>query len=566
MPEYSHDVFVSYFSQDRQYISKFVSYLTNCGLDVWWDQKIDGGVRWDNSIEQHLAGSCKVIAFLTKSVFERTNYYVAAEMKRAISQNNLFPIIIGDLSLPLLYEGYILGLQTLKFSNFDHFLSSSNLASIHSMFISNNALAIEDKSITNISLDDIESLLSSVTLRELSLALAIATLEGSTISIINRAAAQLEQKIIKSSDDGNKTSNISQPPSILAPRSSSFNNINAEIFMDKIYRYAAQVECVRFKDPQRGFDLFSYAWDELDQFHNILIEWLDHLGHSLNSDGRLRLGLKIGALASSKFIPIFDAIIKRWILDEHPACREIADISLAIASRDKNTEEIIRNIINDWAHSANRVHLKAAVRLACGYTGMHLGDVPISTLKTVGMSNSADFEVLATMRDSVKFLLESSLESSDNSLLDLEALIESLSSWVNEPEEGTWKRLPVWLFLDLMERLPLKSPEGVAGVLSLESLVVHDKIREATARVFVAALADFGEQEYSPRNTARSVINGWLDNFCKSRQSNVDKSAFDNDVMLSFVRAVYTICPTQRDKDRVVHLIKRFYSKEQLYD
>ena len=63
----SHQIFISYASEDQERIQPLVKALENKGWSVWWDRKIPLGKTFDEVIEEALDASNCVIVVWTKS-------------------------------------------------------------------------------------------------------------------------------------------------------------------------------------------------------------------------------------------------------------------------------------------------------------------------------------------------------------------------------------------------------------------------------------------------------------------------------------------------------------------
>src|ERR1700676_3291608 len=90
-------VFISYSRSDRSYVERLVAYLTAEGFDVWMDNQISNGERWDVSLRQQI-DACGAFV-LVMSPEAEDSHWVGEEVTRARSK--------GKPILPLLLAGEV---------------------------------------------------------------------------------------------------------------------------------------------------------------------------------------------------------------------------------------------------------------------------------------------------------------------------------------------------------------------------------------------------------------------------------------------------------------------------
>ncbi len=96
------DLFVSYASEDREYVSELVSAFEAQGWTVWWDRHIQAGVSFDRTIERALDDSrCVVVVWSSHSL---NSDWVRAEAAEGLERNILVPILLDDVRPPLLFR------------------------------------------------------------------------------------------------------------------------------------------------------------------------------------------------------------------------------------------------------------------------------------------------------------------------------------------------------------------------------------------------------------------------------------------------------------------------------
>jgi hypothetical protein len=100
------DIFISYKKEERAVASLLASRFTEAGYDVWWDDALLAGERFEDEISDVLDKSRVVVVLWSK--LSVVSDWVKAEAETARQQKKALPTIIDDLppgKLPLLYRG-----------------------------------------------------------------------------------------------------------------------------------------------------------------------------------------------------------------------------------------------------------------------------------------------------------------------------------------------------------------------------------------------------------------------------------------------------------------------------
>ncbi|MCK0207432.1 toll/interleukin-1 receptor domain-containing protein [Starkeya koreensis] len=553
------DLFICYSAKDREQIRPIVAAYRRAGLDVWWDQCLEEG-DWGPQIEAALKGARRVLAFITPYAVRSENHFIVAEIAQAHLAGKLIPVKVGEFEIPYIIQGYVFGKQMALVSDFEAFVRGPDFERVSSILsrVSGAAAAPEANPASEL-VDQYADPAS------LALALAVAVAENAPLAAITEIAEDLERRFTKLIAPA-PTETGGQPFSaFLQSNARRLQGISAEIHYRKHRRYNTNVECVRFTDSERAAKLLERVWRELDGLRPTLIEWLDHLSHTASAPLRQRIALVLGVLARTPatFGSVYDGLFDRWIVHEGAAARELVDLALCFVVLDKRLEATISQRVREYARSQRPDRLRAAIELACGFTGSRIQGLPVEILKTVAQSRHKDFKVLKAMDDAITFMIASSGERDDASLLDWPRLINDLSDWARSPDQRTPQRLPMYLFLSLMGKMSLRSHPSVAGVLSLEALVEADaqsfersvSVLEPTARVFEAALRDPGDEEFRPRDAALAILKDWI---------ATKPTATAVDPLLTLLREIHAACPTTRDRDRLIYAVRSRYEREQI--
>ena len=91
-------IFISYSHADNDRVQSIVEAMARKGMSVWWDQDIEPGTPWDETIGQHLFDCKCVVALVTKNFMDSSacmdEIYVGKE------KDKLLMVYLEDLELP----------------------------------------------------------------------------------------------------------------------------------------------------------------------------------------------------------------------------------------------------------------------------------------------------------------------------------------------------------------------------------------------------------------------------------------------------------------------------------
>jgi TPR repeat protein len=100
------DIFISYKKEERDVAALLATRLTEAGYDVWWDDALLAGERFEDEITDVLDQSGLVVVLWSRQSV--LSDWVKAEAETARQQKKALPAIIDDLpasKMPLLYRG-----------------------------------------------------------------------------------------------------------------------------------------------------------------------------------------------------------------------------------------------------------------------------------------------------------------------------------------------------------------------------------------------------------------------------------------------------------------------------
>lgn len=102
MAELVPDIFISYSSKDRVWVSSLVKALEACGFSVWWDKALFAGDNFYSEIETVLDKAGCVITVWSESATK--SEWVLAESKRGMTRNVWMPVMYQPARIPLAFE------------------------------------------------------------------------------------------------------------------------------------------------------------------------------------------------------------------------------------------------------------------------------------------------------------------------------------------------------------------------------------------------------------------------------------------------------------------------------
>ena len=98
MSERIPDVFISYSSQDREWVAELARVLEGCGYNVWWDRELLPGQNFHRDIQDALdKARCVVTVWSENSIVSR---WVQGESSQALERDVLVPVIYKSVRIP----------------------------------------------------------------------------------------------------------------------------------------------------------------------------------------------------------------------------------------------------------------------------------------------------------------------------------------------------------------------------------------------------------------------------------------------------------------------------------
>ena len=92
------DIFLSYSRKEKAKAVKFLKFLEGNGWDIWWDNKILPGKRWDKVIDTQLENAKCVIVLWTKKAY--ASDHVFDEITSGHERGILLPVMFENIKVP----------------------------------------------------------------------------------------------------------------------------------------------------------------------------------------------------------------------------------------------------------------------------------------------------------------------------------------------------------------------------------------------------------------------------------------------------------------------------------
>lgn len=92
-------VFVSYSHKDMEQVTDIINRMVQNGYNVWFDEGIDPGTEWDETIAQHINGCSYFIAFISKNYIDSKNCKDELNYSRDLDKPQ-FLAYLEDVELP----------------------------------------------------------------------------------------------------------------------------------------------------------------------------------------------------------------------------------------------------------------------------------------------------------------------------------------------------------------------------------------------------------------------------------------------------------------------------------
>jgi hypothetical protein len=167
------------------------------------------------------------------------------------------------------------------------------------------------------------------------------------------------------------------------------------------------VEAVEFIDPTRPKRVLAYVWQEYDQAHHALIEWLFELGAHPMDEVRTRAGVAVGALSTAAFDFMRHAIVGPWASASDYVLRESAATAMDAANSVPALKDTVRGLVHEWSMAADPNLVATAVRAYGGSVG---ADQPSHLFEVLNQhAESPDFVVVEAVCMSLAELVDAGI-------------------------------------------------------------------------------------------------------------------------------------------------------------
>ncbi|MGO9483290.1 MAG: toll/interleukin-1 receptor domain-containing protein [Rhodomicrobium sp.] len=574
------DVFISFSSRDRDDLKPIVNELRARGLNVWWSEYLEEG-RWDLQIAKKLEAARRVVGFITPSADNSERDYIVIELERARSAEKLIPVIIGEGGTSFAIQGVVKLLQSYFFDRIDKILGSDKFEKLVAVcggvasqqFVDNltplsPALRVEEW------FQRIEGNFGQCgRIEAFSFALAVSIFENAPMVEVESLAHQLSKQLHEIEAPEGETLEVDYPRR-RGPLLSLIECQTTELLHPTL---GVPHTIVHFKDRDRAAAFIEFTWSEFGNRRLVLKEWFGSIAEHASSEGHIRLGLALGLLAQRHFIDVFSEVISSWLTDESAPRQWVADIALSVAAYDPNAAQALRGKIMAWIHHGTPPEKRAAVRLACGFSGARMPGIAIEVLRQTASANrdGMTYSLVDTMRDAIHRLLTANLNNADNSLFDLPGLVEELAGWAVEDvaaqnETSISERdqrlkenpYPLMLFLLVLDDLPVTMEGKGRSGLSLGALTWPETTARLTATVINKALERPRINTIEIRKPAERIIRRWINDRIKA--SEAGKPIPSPDPLFELARMLVATAARREDVDRILFLFQSCFPHEKL--
>ncbi|MGH3942191.1 MAG: hypothetical protein ACRDTG_26930 [Pseudonocardiaceae bacterium] len=176
------------------------------------------------------------------------------------------------------------------------------------------------------------------------------------------------------------------------------------------------VQTVEFDDPTCPKQVLTHVWQEYDQAHSALIDWLYKLGSHAVEEVRTRAGVAVGALSTNAFEFMRNSIVEPWACSTDHLLRESAATALDAANSVPYLKDTVQGLVHEWSADSKPELVATAVRAYGSSVGV---DQPARLFETLNQhAESPDFTVVGAVCASLAELAEAGVVGvSDRALM-----------------------------------------------------------------------------------------------------------------------------------------------------
>ncbi len=251
-------------------------------------------------------------------------------------------------------------------------------------------------------------------------ALAVAALQGMPFESISSAARRLEDAYLdKYGDRAGRRPRQTRTERLNAARTALTTTIQRT-------RYGSvPTQVAAFLDESLPPLVLDHVWYEYDSDRDLLLDWLRQIAQDPSPSVRTRAAMALGYLACHDFDMIWREVIVGWAASGDHDQRERAVAALAIPARHHRTQQLVLNLVADWAARSNwRLRIAAVRALGTAVGPLVPGgpDAPLAEL-----AKDAGAATAIAIGDSFAELM---LDADEQRVT---ALLDTLLGWSGEP-------------------------------------------------------------------------------------------------------------------------------------
>ncbi|MEM6662220.1 MAG: toll/interleukin-1 receptor domain-containing protein [Pseudomonadota bacterium] len=373
-------IFISYSHDRANEVERLVTFLELSSINVYYSKEIlSVHGEWGRQLEDFIDCSDAILLLYDESLSKKKHGHVFVEILYAQNKDiPLIPVLIGEAIPDIDYFGLIARRHIHRVPSIDDLQSHEGflreLSALGTLEANPEAHKANGKAGAWMQ--------RGVTARQLSLALSLAFLQYEPPEQVFNAATILERLLVPQSDNSaNKPSEVFGT----ASRTARLDGIQGLVAYVSSSDSGLEVPIVRFKQDDWARDLLSHVWIEEPDVREKIMQWaVDLCLADPNGDIIRRIGVSIGLLAENNFYEIVNGVIFNWLKRPEPQLRRVADLALAVAAENSNNRSLIEGVVENLIELRSTVFLCAALELSCGYTGMRLPNLAVSTLRRIG--------------------------------------------------------------------------------------------------------------------------------------------------------------------------------------
>lgn len=285
------------------------------------------------------------------------------------------------------------------------------------------------------------------------LLLSVAVFNGASVQIVTDAQKAL-QKLVTENDPEKKF----KPTLFESSINKRLKSIGASIKDGEEDTQYGRIctKVIELDNPSLSSAIVKHYWDEtkLDDFHEILIQWLRDVVENAPFQMRVRVAVAVGELLRHDFRSVELAILNNWATSSNPATRASAAIAVSIPALEDEWASQVLKLLHYWSTVNNWRFCWTATATYGGPLGIKF---PVEALKDLRyIAKTGDVRLIGVLTQSISNLFDEGETNEDLYGRVLNALID----WTENTKE-VQETIGLFVFLNLARNSRIKAdPEG----------------------------------------------------------------------------------------------------------